>query len=77
MGWLALADVARIVLEETVECAPPTSGPYARERVLCLEVERTGGTRETWYALTAGYFEGYAYELYGSREKLEAAAPLR
>lgn len=51
----------------------PNRGLYARERIEELAVEWLNGTTSRLYVTTAGYFEGYAYDIYGSLEEVRAA----
>ena len=43
-------------------------GYYAADRIEIMEVKHKDGSKETLYARTEGYPEGYAYDIYRSRK---------
>lgn len=70
-GLRKLADVVKIISEENVKVGP-SRGHYARERIERIAVEWNDGTQGEFYTHTAGYFEGYMYDIYPSLDALKA-----
>lgn len=62
-GILALAKIDE-VLEETTVRSGPDRGLYAAEKIERLQVRWRDGAEGELYAVTAGYFEGYRYDLF-------------
>lgn len=71
-GWGPLTQVDKVVGKRLVE-AGGARGAYAAETVQQWTVRMLDGSVVEWWLYTVGYFEGYAFELYASREELEAA----
>lgn len=74
-GMKALADIQRIVGEKYVSVGP-SRGHYARETVEELTIEWKDGATGPIYVHTAGYFEGYMYDIYPSLDSLRQHASI-
>lgn len=70
-GILALTKIDT-VLEETAVTVGASRGHYAAERIERLRVRWLDGTESDLYAVTAGYFEGYRYDLFATLEAAQA-----
>lgn len=64
-GMLALTKLAAILSEETYEYAG-NRGHYAGQRIEQLHVRWQDGAEGDLFAVSEGYFEGYAYDIYAS-----------
>ena len=70
-GLQKLAQVAKILSEEDVMTGP-SRGHYASERIQRISIEWNDGTTGELFVHTAGYFEGYLFDIYPSLEALNA-----
>jgi hypothetical protein len=64
-GLALLTRVKEILSEEEIETGP-SRGVYAAERITRLRVRWIDDTESDLFIHTAGYFEGYAYDVYQS-----------
>lgn len=71
-GVVALTRVQEVLSEDTVYSGA-SRGHYSRERIEHMRVRWTDGTEGDLYAVTAGYFEGFQYDIYGSLKEAQAA----
>lgn len=62
-GMLALTKLDAILSEAHVEIGP-SRGHYAAEKIEHLHVRWLDGSEGDLYAVTAGYFEGYRYDIF-------------
>jgi hypothetical protein len=61
-GYLALAAVVEVIEEQPIDVGE-SRGVYARDTTRRLRLRLRDGSERTIYERSAGYFEGYAYEL--------------
>jgi len=71
-GLLLLTKIARVLDRQALSFGEPR-GVYAREKVEEWFVEWVDGTHGKLYIHTAGYFEGYQFDVYTSLEGLAQA----
>lgn len=73
-GLISLVGVDKILDKSDIEIGP-SRGHYASERVQKWVVQCLNGEKETLYIHTAGYFEGYMFNMYNSIEALNESFP--
>lgn len=73
VGYAALIAVEQIERHETLSVGQ-SRGCYARATVERLTTRLRDGSQRNFYTYSAGYCEGYAFEVYGSFEELRAAS---
>lgn len=71
-GLLALTRVQEVLDTKDLDVGS-SRGVYAAERIEDLHVRWTDGSEGHLYTHTAGYFEGYMYNVYGTLEEARAA----
>lgn len=74
-GLLALTKVAEIRSETEVNVGP-SRGYYAPEKIVQMAIKWTDGTTGDVYIHTAGYFEGYMFNVYSDLKEARKAAIL-
>ena len=72
-GMKALADIHSVISVKNVSVGP-SRGHYARETVEELTIEWRNGEVRPIYIHTAGYFEGYMYDIHPSLDSLRQHA---
>lgn len=70
-GMYALTRIKSIKSEEDIAVGP-SRGHYARETVKKWVVDWKDGYEGAFYSISAGYFEGYAFDIYPDLETLKA-----
>lgn len=68
-GLASLANIKHIHGEQEIDSGP-SRGHYAAEKIIEYDVEWVSGLRTKIYAHTAGYFEGYMFDIYAERPAL-------
>lgn len=68
-GLLALTKIKKIH-ESRAVAEGPSRGHYAAETITEYDVEWVDGSRSPIYCQSAGYFEGYAFDIYAERPLL-------
>ncbi|MGP9551763.1 hypothetical protein [Halomonas sp. AOP42-D1-22] len=58
------------IINRSTETLTHDGGIYAPKKVERLNVQLHSGSAETWWLHTAGYVEGYAFDLYASKDAL-------
>jgi hypothetical protein len=70
-GMFALTKLDAVLAENEVERGA-SRGVYAAERIEHMRVRWLDGTEGDLYAVTAGYFEGYRYDIFPTLEAAQA-----
>ncbi len=70
-GMFALTKLDAVLAENEVERGA-SRGVYAAERIEHMRVRWFDGTEGDLYAVTAGYFEGYRYDIFPTLEAAQA-----
>lgn len=68
-GTFSLTEVEEIIEEKSIEVGP-SRGVYAREKINELVIRWRDASVSSLFEHTAGYFEGYQYDLYRSLDSL-------